>query len=207
MSRAGAPKSAWRAGLAVFALAAVVAGYRARPSLGAVDFLSYFTTLSNLIGAAALLAGAVPGLHGRRAVDWLRGAAALYLAITGTVYALLMGGGVGGWADWAQHRIMPVAVPLDWLLFATAHPLRVWRTLLGWLAFPLAYLGYTIAYGSLTSWYPYPFLDAARYGYGLFTSCTSLIAAMSVALAAMLIGWADLYRRRRPAAVVLEART
>ncbi|NVI91858.1 Pr6Pr family membrane protein [Actinomadura sp. BRA 177] len=206
MSRARVPKSAWRAGLGLFALAAVAAGYRARPSLGAVDFLSYFTTLSNLIGAFALLAGAVPGLHGRRAVDWLRGAAALYLAITGTVYALLMGGHVGDWADWAQHRIMPIAVPLDWLLFATAHPLRAWRTLLGWLAFPLAYLGYTMAYGSVTSWYPYPFLDAARYGYGPFTSCTFLIAALFVVLAALLIGWADLYRRRS-GTVLREART
>ncbi len=117
-----------------------------------------------------------------------------------------MGGHVGDWADWAQHRIMPIAVPLDWLLFATAHPLRAWRTLLGWLAFPLAYLGYTMAYGSVTSWYPYPFLDAARYGYGPFTSCTFLIAALFVVLAALLIGWADLYRRRS-GTVLREART
>ncbi|TDD71473.1 hypothetical protein E1293_33645 [Actinomadura darangshiensis] len=207
MSRARASKSAWRAGLGLFALAGVAAGYEARPALSAVDFLSYFTTLSNLIGGAALLAGAVPGLHGRPRVDWLRGAAALYLAITGVVYALVMGGRVDGWTDWAQHRVVPVAVPLDWLLFATAHRLRGWRTLLGWLAFPLAYLGYTMAHGSATSWYPYPFLDAPRYGYGVFTSYTSLIAAMFVVLAAVLIGWADLHRRALFTPAMREART
>ncbi|MFB4299069.1 Pr6Pr family membrane protein [Actinomadura sp. NTSP31] len=195
-ARPGTAKVVWRAGLGVFALAGVVAGFEERrPSLDTVDFLSYFTTLSNLIGAAALLAGALPGLHGRPRVDWLRGAAALYLAITGLVYALLMGGDAGTWTGWAQHRVMPVAVPLDWLLFATAHDFPARRTVLGWLAFPLAYLGYTLAHGVATSWYPYPYLNTAEYGFGPFTSYTSAIAVLFVVLAGLLAAWPALHRR------------
>ncbi|WP_243725909.1 Pr6Pr family membrane protein [Actinomadura rubrisoli] len=189
--------AAWRAGLALLALASVAAGFLGRrPSEDAVDFLGYFTHLSTLIGAAALLAGAVPGLYGRPRVDWLRGAAALYLAITGAVYALPPGGEVGGWTSWTQHRVLPVAVPLDWLLFATAHRLPARQTLLGWLAFPLGYLAFTLAHGAATAWYPYPFLNAARHGYGVLTTYTTGIAAMFVAVAAFLIGWADLHRER-----------
>ncbi len=127
--------AAWRGGLAALALASLAAAFAARrPALGAVGFLGYFTHLSALIGAAALLAGAAPPLRGRVRVDWLRGAVALYLAITGAVYALLLGNDAPTWTSVAQHRVLPVAVPLDWLVFATAHRLPARRTalLLGW---------------------------------------------------------------------------
>ncbi|WP_433325089.1 Pr6Pr family membrane protein [Spirillospora sp. CA-294931] len=182
----------WRAALGCLAVTMVTVCFLSRrPGTDAVDYFSYFTILSNLVGAAALLAGTVPAWRSRRWLDWLRGAAALYLAITGIVYAVLMGGEAAHWTGWVQHRIMPVAMPLDWLLIAPAGRLPTWRTLLGWLAFPLGYLVYTLAHGAATSWYPYPFLNAARYGYTVVTGYTIGIAATFVVFAALLLGAAN----------------
>ncbi|MBW8480971.1 Pr6Pr family membrane protein [Actinomadura parmotrematis] len=188
--------TAWRAGCGLLALGTVAVAYAfRRPGLDAVDFWSYWTNLSNCLGGLVLLAGALPGRRGGAALDRLRGAAALYLAITGVVYALLLGGEVANWPGWVQHRLMPVALPLDWLLFTPVRRLPPWRTLLAWLAVPLGYLGYVLAHGARTRWYPYPFLNADRYGYPAVAGYALLLAGIFTAAAAALLVWADLRRR------------
>ncbi|MGK5550680.1 Pr6Pr family membrane protein [Actinomadura kijaniata] len=187
----------WRLAFGALALWTMAFCFAARhPSVDAVDFFSYFTVLSNVIGGGALLAGAVPGWRDTAWADGLRGAAALYLVITGAVYALVLDGPVTTWAGWVQHRIMPVVAPLDWLALAPRRlPAR--RTLACWLAFPLLYLVYVLAHGAATHWYPYPFLDARRHGLEIVTGYTAGIGAAFVAVAALLLGGAGL-RRRAP---------
>ena len=34
-----------------------------------------------------------------------------------------------------------------------------------WTLFPLIYLIYSLIRGAIVQWYPYPFLNAAKYGY------------------------------------------
>ena len=198
MNPARVPAALGRAAFGLLALASVATCLAARRSCSdVVDFFSYFTFLSNLLGGTVLIASAVPRLRGRRWLESLRGAAALYLVITGLVYALVLGGEATHWTGWVQHRIMPVAAPLDWLLFAPAVRLPTWRALGAWLVFPIAYLGYTLIHGALTDWYPYPFLDPARHGWRVVTTYAVGIAAYFVVIATILLVWADLNDRLR----------
>lgn len=158
----------------VFGLLAVVAlcfaGHRAAtgPS-GLGNFFSFFTIESNILGVVVLCWGGFAALTGRRGVpDLLRGAAVVYLAVTGVVYAVLLadvaGQDIDAWVNTVVHRVMPIVIVADWLIAAprTALPMgRVWS----WLVFPLLYLAYTLVRGPIVDWYPYPFLDPRPRGY------------------------------------------
>jgi hypothetical protein len=61
---------------------------------------------------------------------------------------------------------------------------------LAWLAFPLAWVTYTLVCGARLDWYPYPFLDVSELGYGgAFLRCALLAAGMAAGgLAVVLLG-------------------
>ena len=163
-----------RAGFGLLALAAV--GFlfgrnRRDQDFSAVNFFSYFTIESNLFAAAVLLAGAVRP-RGRRptpAADLVRGAAVLYLATTGVVYRVLLAESVDesdaalAWADAVVHRVMPLVVVGDWLIDPPRTRLTR-RHALVWLAYPVAFVAYSLVRGRMVAWYPYPFLDPEEAG-------------------------------------------
>ncbi len=141
------------------------------------NFFSYFTILSNVSAAIALLVAGGWGLrHASDAVieplpiARLRACAATYMITTGVVYNLLLRNAqVGISAPWV-NEVLHVAAPL--LLLADAffapgrRPLR-WRVLVLIVALPIAWIGYTLLRANhvvspITGdpwWYPYPFLD------------------------------------------------
>ncbi|HEY0451541.1 Pr6Pr family membrane protein [Actinophytocola sp.] len=184
----------------------VVAGYRlvfGLLALGTVvylatqvpslpNLLSYFTVLSNVFGAGVLLVGAF-----RPVPDLVRGAAALYLGMTGLVFALLLSGADLGllepWANSVLHHVLPVVAVLDWLLVPPRRGIPMARSL-WWLAFPAAYLAYTLVRGAIVDWYPYPFLDPRPRGYPhVITMSVGIAVAFGVA--ALAVGWAGNRRR------------
>jgi hypothetical protein len=160
-------------------------------ALNAVNFFSYFTIQSNLIGAFTLGASAI---HARRRsawLDWLRGAAALYLTVTFlVVIALLKEVDVGlqlPWVDFALHEAMPVIVVADFLLDPPRSRYTM-RDAVLWLGFPLVWLAYTLIRGPIADWYPYPFLDPANGGYGAVAVTSAAIFVGGLVLA-MLYRW------------------
>jgi hypothetical protein len=164
----------WLGGCRIgFAAAAAIAlGWQANQSAtqdGLANYFSFFTIESNIVGTVVLAWGGFALLAGWRAVpDVVRGAAVVYLVITGVVYAVLLAGlsgGAEGWVNTVVHRVMPVVLVLDWLVAPPARPPRlpqVWW----WLAFPLVFCAYTLVRGPFVAWYPYPFLDRRPHGYG-----------------------------------------
>jgi hypothetical protein len=151
------------------------------------NFFSFFTIQSNVLGVAALfLLVLVPGERRTPLFDGARSGAVLYLAITGVVFALLLSGlqedlqTSASWVDFVVHKLMPVVLVADWLVDPPRHRLPRW-TVLAWLAYPLAWLGYTLVRGASVDWYPYPFVDVSELGYGG-------VLARSVALAAGIVG-------------------
>jgi FAR-17a/AIG1-like protein len=152
------------------------------------NYLSYFTNEVNLFaGAVLLVSGLVPRDRLPRWWDGARGAAALYLAVIMVVFALLLeglpsSGTITPWVNAVVHRLMPIVLLLDWLLIPAAFPARWWRPL-AWIAFPVAYLAYSLVRGGFIDWYPYPFLDPrGPDGYvGLVGSAGAVVAGFFVA--------------------------
>lgn len=155
--------------------------------------ISYFTNQSNLLLAIVLLAGAAfPRERLPRWWDWLRGAAAFYLVMTGLVYALVVAPLSEllqwdiGWTGIVLHRLAPVLALLDWALAPILRDAR-WRRPLGWLAYPVAYLLLTWLRGAFTGWYPYDFLDpTGAGGWRTVGILTTVVLAAFLAVAAIL---------------------
>lgn len=161
---------------ALLTLVAIVAQLKVAADAGVlnlVNFFSYFTIQSNLIGAAVLLFLAVRDDAPRSArVDWWRGAAAVYLTVTFAVVILLLSNVDVGlqlpWVDFVLHKLIPVVVVADFILDPPANRLSMRGGLL-WLVYPVVWIAYTMIRGPIAGWYPYPFLDPANGGYGTVT--------------------------------------
>ncbi len=172
---------------------------------GVANWVSYFTNLSNLLGAATFLIGGLALLRGGRPVpDRLRGAATLYLVITGAVYWTLLANTIDAqtivWANDTVHGVMPVAVLADWLLRPPAQPLR-WSKGLPWLVFPLVYLAYSLIRGPYAHWYPYDFLDPRLPGGYQHVAVWSVIITVAfTAVMSLLILLGGVRSRQRAAA-------
>ncbi len=167
------PVVAWRTAILLMGVGAEAWNIKDMLASGerASEHFAYFTVQANLAVIALMLALLlVPPERRPRWFDHARGAVTAYIVLTGLVYAVLLADPEEVWSwsieftNAAQHRIIPWLVGLDWLLVATARPLRVARAS-WWMLYPLAYLACSWARGALLDgWYPYPFLDPGEHG-------------------------------------------
>lgn len=133
-------------------------------------FFSYFTVQSNLLVLAAAVGLVIDPRRDGALWRVLRLDALLGIAVTGVVAATLLAGlvqhvGIGVWINIGFHQFSPVWTLVGWLLLGPRP--RIDLRTVGWaFAWPVAWLAYTMAHGALTGWYPYPFLNADKLGYG-----------------------------------------
>ncbi len=180
-----------RGATALVAILAIVVQAKTLADAGALDvvnFFSYFTIQSNLIGIAVLLVMAIQtSRHRPASLEGLRGAATVYLTVTFVVVvALLKDVDVGlqlPWVDVVLHKLTPVVIVADWIIDPPMVPIP-WRRSLTWLAYPLVWLAYTLIRGAIVGWYPYPFLDPANGGYGQVAVTSVVIIVAGAALCA-----------------------
>ncbi|HKP06646.1 MAG TPA: Pr6Pr family membrane protein [Microbacterium sp.] len=182
------------------------------------NFFSFFTILSNAAAAVVLAAIALWYFaKGRRTDAEPRGLAvalacvSTYMIITGIVYNTLLrhielpqGSAPIPWSNEVLHLIGPIFLLAD--LFVG--PLRralPWRSLWAVVAFPIAWVIYTMLRGPLITnpgtgdpfWYPYPFLNPNNPGgWPSVILYVIGIAAAIVAVGAFVVWWG----RRRGAA-------
>ncbi|QKT11251.1 Pr6Pr family membrane protein [Rhodococcus sp. W8901] len=171
------------AALGIVALAWIPLRNIDEPTFSVANYFSYFTILSNVLAAIVLLVGAVRDPQDTR---WqlVRGAATVYMVITGIIYAVLLANVdvmlQDRWINDTLHRILPLVLFLDWIV----NPPRVRITdlqSLSWLAFPVVYGVYTLIRGPIVDWYPYPFLDPREQGYlQLAVGLVVLLVAMTL---------------------------
>lgn len=136
------------------------------------NFFSYFTVQSMMLAVIVFIIGAVNAIRARRDPVWLDQARALattYVTVSGIVFALILvegtARGVPVWAPWSSqllHFVIPAYALLDWWL-APGREVP-WRTLAFVMAFPGAWVIYTMFRGAQVYWYPYFFLDPAIVG-------------------------------------------
>lgn len=140
--------------------------------ISSLRFLSFFTILTNLLAAAALLwpvlwpESAVARFLSRPAV---RTAIAGYILMVGVVYYLLLLGlshreGLSLAIEHILHSVTPLLFVIDWVLFVPKAGVR-WQIGFTALIFPLTYAAWILVYGAVSGWYPYPFIDVTELGY------------------------------------------
>jgi hypothetical protein len=138
-----------------------------------LNFFSYFTILSNLLVAACLssiLIGPGSGLGAFFSKVPVQSAIAVYIFIVGLVYNLVLRGivvvtGLNWIVDNILHVLVPVLYVLYWFVFTPGQALHR-KNIPPWLIFPGVYLVYSLVRGPFVHWFPYPFLDTEKLGYG-----------------------------------------
>lgn len=172
-------------------------------------FFSFFTIQSNVLGMVALAGGAALLATGRvpepRGWATFRACATTYLVITGIVYNLLLRGielpqgATLGWSNEVLHVVAPLWMLLDWIavgwLVVPGRVRLAWSRVLVILAYPLAWIVYTLVRGPLVPnevagtpyWYPYPFLDPNLPGAG-YGSVAAYSLGIAVAMALVGLG-------------------
>jgi hypothetical protein len=178
----------------VLALIALAVGYDRDFHTGdGVNFFFYFTDLSNILGSGVLLYGGIAGLRGRPVVpDLVRGAAVLYLVITGLVYWTLLANTINAetivWQNDVVHGVMPAVLVLDWLFSPPVTRLGFGKAS-RWLAFPILYLAVSLIRGPIVRWWPYDFLDPTQPGGYTHVTTWSFIVTGVFVVFMLLITW------------------
>ncbi|MEU9213123.1 Pr6Pr family membrane protein [Streptomyces sp. NPDC048415] len=147
--------------------------------------LSYFTIQTNVLVAVVFAASARRAWTARRPLPGaVTGGTLLYIVAGGLVYHLILANQssgfsmtgeidtLTGWqavANQLLHTVTPIAAVIDWLLLTRPAPLAL-RHATTWLAYPLAYLAFSLARGVMLSpgtpaRYLYPFVDVDLHGY------------------------------------------
>jgi len=159
------------------------------------NFFSFFTIESNLFAVVILLVSALALTQGgqSRVVAMLRGANTINMVVVGVVFTLLLSGvkevefTAVPWDNMVLHYIMPAVVVLDWFLDIPKRRVG-FRHALVWLAFPIAYVAYSLVRGHIVGWYPYPFLNPGEHGY-MGVAITSITLAFGVIVLAWILAW------------------
>lgn len=169
------------------------------PVFFVVNFLSFFTILSNALSAIVLLVGAWFAF--RAPVDpagynIVRASVVTYMATTFVVYNLLLRdisldqATTLPWSNEILHVWAPLYVVLDWVL-APGRRTIAWKRIWTIAIFPIAWVVYTMIRGAVTGWYPYPFLNpdvSPGVGYDGVTVYVIAIAAFILLVGAGIVG-------------------
>lgn len=168
------------------------------------NFLSFFTILTNGLIAIVGIGVALPrgALH-----DWAdrpatRTAATLYILVVAAIFQILLAGLVtltplGWWGNMLVHELVPALWLLCWLAFGP-HGGIGGRAPLWWLIYPALYGAWTIGRGALIDWYPYPFMNVAKFG-GSAVTRNMVLVGLFFLLLGYALRWIDGRLSKEPA--------
>jgi hypothetical protein len=163
---------------------------------GLARMSSYLTNLTALACAICFTCVALRG-HRSTPARFFRQptvvtAVVVYMAFVGIAYNLLLR---GYWTPTAfrlllnesLHSVLPMLAALYWVLFVPRFHLKLRHCLL-WLVYPLAYLGVTFWRGSLSDFYPYPFINVETLGFTHAVVNSALLFGGFLMLMAVFVG-------------------
>jgi hypothetical protein len=165
---------------------------------GSILYFGFFSLLGNILVACAFTAPFLPGAQAARFFmrPGVRTAIAVYILVIAVIFYLLLRKlyqptGLGGVLNDLMHYVMPALYLLDWAFFLEKQRLS-FRQIPAWLVFPLAYAGVTLLHGAYSGYYPYPFLDAGKYGYRQISINIALLSGFFIVLSLAFVGAAKL---------------
>ncbi|MDR5824432.1 Pr6Pr family membrane protein [Caballeronia sp. LZ043] len=118
-------------------------------------------------------------------------AVVVYIVFVGIAYNALLRylwtpSGYRALVNESLHTVVPALAALYWFLFVPRFHLSLRRCAL-WLVYPLSYLVITLWRGSLSDFYPYPFINVSELGYErVLVNATMLVAAFLVLMGVFL---------------------
>jgi hypothetical protein len=154
-----------------------------------VNTFAFFTIQSNLIVGATTLLLAIRPTRTSPVFATFRLIGLVAITVTGVIYhvALSQIFDLQGWDQLGNqlvHTVVPMLAVVGWLGFGPRGLTSA--RVAGWsLAFPVASLAFTLIRGAVVKWYPYPFIDVTKLGYGGTILNCAWISLLLLGLAAV----------------------
>ena len=168
-----------------------------------LDFLSYFTVLSNILVAVVMaMLWRNPARSGSLFRILLMDALVM-ITVTGLVYWSVLAAnvklqGLENVTNAVEHMLVPVAALIVFLVFGPRGQFRV-STVFAALVLPLAWALLTLVRGAAISAYPYGFINVAQYGYGSVLTNIAAVAVLGIVLGFVFLGLDRLLSRAQRA--------
>jgi hypothetical protein len=193
------PARLWHAGLALLTLVGLgieyqvtIAGHPGQIVSRTVVFWSFFTILTN---ALVLVISAGFALDRSWALQpSIRVATSVHIVVVAVIFQLLLAAllhlsGLGWWGNMLVHQLVPALWLIGWVAFRPHGGISKTAPLC-WLIYPALYGAWVLVYGSITGWYPYPFMDVATHGAAVTARNMTLIGLFFLILG-YAVRWID----------------
>jgi hypothetical protein len=160
-----------------------------------IRYFSFFTILTNLLITVCftvLLCNPLSSWGRFFSLPSTLTSLAVYIVIVGLVYNgilrfLWSPQGVQQFVDELLHFVNPLWFLLFWIFFVPKSRLK-WKNVFFWLLYPLFYIIFILVRGSVSGFYPYPFVNVNNLGYpGVFVNC--LVLFLGFLLISLLFVW------------------
>ncbi len=167
-----------------------------------VRFVSFFTILTNILVAVYWT---VNGWKRPSQGFWQRSATAtavaVYILVVGIVYNVVLRQlwapvGLQKIVDELLHLVVPLLFLMYWMFFVP--PLKLaWKLALYWLLYPFIYLVFILSRGSVSNYYPYPFLDVFNHGYEKVFTASAVMLLLFLLLSCAFIAASRYLARKK----------
>lgn len=158
-----------------------------------IQFLSYFTILTNLMMAVFFTVLLFPTSSLSKTLNTPSKATAItvYILVVGLVYQAVLRQlfhpeGLFLVSDNIVHGLNPLLMLVYWWMVIRGEKLA-WNNIGYWVIYPLVFLGYSLLRGAYVHWYPYPFLDVDTFGYATVLTNSAWVSLLFIMLFAMFI--------------------
>jgi len=159
-----------------------------------IRFFSYFTILTNSIVAIYFTLITIKSKRNLTALIYKPGtltAITTYITMVGLLYQIMLRHlwqptGLQMIVDELLHTLIPILVIIYWYLYENK-PLVTYKNIPKWLIYPLLYLIYILIRGTVSNFYPYPFIDVVNLGLSKVFINSILLIALFVGLSAVFI--------------------
>lgn len=137
-----------------------------------IRFFSFFTILTNSLVAVFFTLNLMRPKTGEHSIPDRPGtltAVTVYITVVGLVYQVILRQtweptGLQKIIDELLHSVIPVLVIVFWYLYEKKSSLK-FSQIPQWLIYPLLYLFYVLIRGSISGFYPYPFINVTAIGW------------------------------------------
>jgi len=170
-----------------------------------VRYFSYFTIQTNILVAVCFTT-----LLLKPQSNWGRffsrqqtlSAITVYIVIVGLIYNTILRflwepEGLQKIVDELLHSVIPLLVLFYWFVFTAKDRLQ-WKNVLPWLIYPFAYIVYVLVRGSVSGFYPYPFINTQRLGLDKVLVNSVGIAFVFICMSLLLVMIAKSTRKELP---------
>jgi hypothetical protein len=170
-----------------------------------IRYFSYFTIQTNILVALCFTT-----LLLKPRTKWGRfftsqqtlSAITVYIVIVGLIYNTILRflwepQGLQKTVDELLHSVIPLLVLFYWFVFTAKDRLQ-WKNVFPWLIYPFAYIVYIFIRGSVSGFYPYPFINTQQLGLNKVLVNAVGIAVVFICMSLLLVAIAKSTRKKLP---------